>query len=142
MSGSGSPCRYLLSDNDRQTLHYPLHVFLLLDYMEWQKPRRSRVNCGEVKQVNSYLSRCALTTKYMSKGGDCSISLLMYFFIAYCMTFTQHLLSTARVDMLTIHAMAWNYKKNHNTTSGIVCKICEGVFSVNGFNLWLLCSFV
>lgn len=45
-SGSGSPCRYLLSDNDRRTLHYPLHVFLLLDYMEWQKPRRSRVNCG------------------------------------------------------------------------------------------------
>ncbi len=31
----------------------------------------------EVEQVNSYLSRCALTTKYMSKGGDCSISLLM-----------------------------------------------------------------
>lgn len=45
-SGSCSPCRYLLSDNDRRTLHYPLHVFLLLDYMEWQKPRRSRVNCG------------------------------------------------------------------------------------------------
>ncbi|CAM4513258.1 unnamed protein product [Leuciscus chuanchicus] len=40
----------------------------------------------EVEQVNSYLSRCALTTKYMSKA--------------------------ARVDMLTLHAMGWNEKKN------------------------------
>ncbi|XP_058624140.1 uncharacterized protein LOC131535024 isoform X3 [Onychostoma macrolepis] len=39
----------------------------------------------EVEQVNSYLSRCALTTKYMSKA--------------------------ARVDMLTLHAMGWNHKK-------------------------------
>ncbi|XP_072574324.1 uncharacterized protein [Paramormyrops kingsleyae] len=39
----------------------------------------------EVEQVNSYLSRCALTTKYMSKG--------------------------VRVDMLTVHAIAWNQKK-------------------------------
>ncbi|XP_033953720.1 uncharacterized protein [Pseudochaenichthys georgianus] len=39
----------------------------------------------EVEQVNSYLSRCALTTKYMSKA--------------------------ARLDMLTVHAMGWNRKK-------------------------------
>ncbi|KAI9522390.1 hypothetical protein NQZ68_036306 [Dissostichus eleginoides] len=39
----------------------------------------------EVEQVNSYLSRCALTTQYMSKA--------------------------ARVDMLTVHAMGWNRKK-------------------------------
>ncbi|XP_051951403.1 uncharacterized protein LOC127621730 [Xyrauchen texanus] len=40
----------------------------------------------EVEQVNSYLSRCALTTKYMSKA--------------------------ARVDMHTLHAIGWNEKKN------------------------------
>lgn len=40
----------------------------------------------EVEQVNSYLSRCALTTKYMSKA--------------------------ARVDMLTLPAMGWNHKKS------------------------------
>ncbi|XP_030202206.1 uncharacterized protein LOC115535280 isoform X3 [Gadus morhua] len=39
----------------------------------------------EVEQVNSYLSRCALTTKYMSKA--------------------------ARLDMLTLHAVLWNQKK-------------------------------
>ncbi|XP_059912260.1 uncharacterized protein LOC132461229 [Gadus macrocephalus] len=39
----------------------------------------------EVEQINSYLSRCALTTKYMSKA--------------------------ARVDMLTVHAMGWNHHK-------------------------------
>ncbi|KAI9544896.1 hypothetical protein NQZ68_041836 [Dissostichus eleginoides] len=39
----------------------------------------------EVEQVNSYLSRCALTTQYMSKA--------------------------ARLDMLTVHAMGWNRKK-------------------------------
>ncbi|ROL52540.1 hypothetical protein DPX16_11645, partial [Anabarilius grahami] len=56
----------------------------------------------EVEQVNSYLSRCALTTKYMSKG--------------------------ARVDMLTIHAMAWNYKKNttlHRALSARYVKTCQ-----------------
>ncbi|KAI9532247.1 hypothetical protein NQZ68_033872 [Dissostichus eleginoides] len=39
----------------------------------------------EVEQVNSYLSRCALTTQYMSKA--------------------------APLDMLTVHAMGWNRKK-------------------------------
>ncbi|XP_063042496.1 uncharacterized protein LOC134436995 isoform X2 [Engraulis encrasicolus] len=49
----------------------------------------------EVEQVNSYLSRCALTTKYMSKG--------------------------ARVDMLTVHALGWNKKK----TSGLQQALCS-----------------
>lgn len=56
----------------------------------------------EVEQVNSYLSRCALTTKYISKG--------------------------ARVDMLTIHAMAWNYKKIttlHRALSARYVKTCQ-----------------
>ncbi|CAM4658775.1 unnamed protein product [Leuciscus chuanchicus] len=56
----------------------------------------------EVEQVNSYLSRCALTTKYMSKG--------------------------ARVDMLTIQAMAWNYKKFitlHRALSARYVKTCQ-----------------
>ncbi|XP_073704470.1 uncharacterized protein [Garra rufa] len=56
----------------------------------------------EVEQVNSYLSRCALTTKYMSKG--------------------------ARVDMLTIHAMAWNYQKIttlHRALSARYVKTCQ-----------------
>ncbi|XP_077088406.1 uncharacterized protein LOC143740227 [Siphateles boraxobius] len=56
----------------------------------------------EVEQVNRYLSRCALTTKYMSKG--------------------------ARVDMLTIHAMAWNYKKFttlHRALSARYVKTCQ-----------------
>ncbi|XP_030294392.1 uncharacterized protein LOC115594434 isoform X3 [Sparus aurata] len=39
----------------------------------------------EVEMVNSYLSRCALTTKYMTKS--------------------------ARNDMLTVHAIAWNRRK-------------------------------
>ncbi|XP_030222959.1 uncharacterized protein LOC115551390 isoform X2 [Gadus morhua] len=39
----------------------------------------------EVEQVNSYLSRCALTTKYMAKS--------------------------VRIDMLTVHAMGWNQRK-------------------------------
>ncbi|XP_077060946.1 uncharacterized protein LOC143713118 [Siphateles boraxobius] len=56
----------------------------------------------EVEQVNSYLSRCALTTKYMSKG--------------------------TRVDMLTIHAMAWIYKKFttlHRALSARYVKTCQ-----------------
>ncbi|XDV48568.1 hypothetical protein PO909_017965 [Leuciscus waleckii] len=39
----------------------------------------------EVEMVNSYLSRCALTTKYMTKS--------------------------ARNDMLTVHAIGWNRRK-------------------------------
>ncbi|CAL8235428.1 unnamed protein product [Arctogadus glacialis] len=39
----------------------------------------------EVEQINSYLSRCALTTKYMAKS--------------------------VRIDMLTVHAMGWNQRK-------------------------------
>ncbi|XP_028977256.2 uncharacterized protein LOC105009293 isoform X4 [Esox lucius] len=56
----------------------------------------------EVEQVNSYLSRCALTTKYMSKA--------------------------ARVDMLTLHAMGWNEKKNlslHQALSTRYVKTCQ-----------------
>ncbi|XP_058624193.1 uncharacterized protein LOC131535332 [Onychostoma macrolepis] len=56
----------------------------------------------EVEQVNSYLSRCALTTKYMSKA--------------------------ARVDMLTLHAMGWNHKKRlslHQSLSTRYVKTCQ-----------------
>ncbi|KAF4118211.1 hypothetical protein G5714_000262 [Onychostoma macrolepis] len=56
----------------------------------------------EVEQVNSYLSRCALTTRYMSKA--------------------------ARVDMLTLHAMGWNHKKRlslHQSLSTRYVKICQ-----------------
>ncbi|XP_067269595.1 uncharacterized protein [Pseudorasbora parva] len=56
----------------------------------------------EVEQVNSYLSRCALTTKYMSKA--------------------------ARVDMLTLHAMGWNHKKSlslHQALSTRYVKTCR-----------------
>ncbi|XP_056092620.1 uncharacterized protein LOC130071774 [Rhinichthys klamathensis goyatoka] len=56
----------------------------------------------KVEQVNSYLSRCALTTKYMSKA--------------------------ARVDMLTLHAMGWNEKKNlslHQALSTRYVKTCQ-----------------
>ncbi|XP_050957788.1 uncharacterized protein LOC127158862 [Labeo rohita] len=56
----------------------------------------------EVEQVNSYLSRCALTTKYMSKA--------------------------ARVDMLTLHAMGWNHKKHlslHQSLSTRYVKTCQ-----------------
>ncbi|XP_059378247.1 uncharacterized protein LOC132114148 [Carassius carassius] len=42
----------------------------------------------EVEQVNSFLSRVALTTKYMSKA--------------------------ARVDMITLHARGWNERKERN----------------------------
>ncbi|XP_066507850.1 uncharacterized protein [Hoplias malabaricus] len=42
----------------------------------------------EVEQVNSFLSRVALTTKYMSKA--------------------------ARVDMITLHARGWNERKKRN----------------------------
>ncbi|XDV53779.1 hypothetical protein PO909_022202 [Leuciscus waleckii] len=42
----------------------------------------------EVEQVNSFLSRVALTTKYMSKA--------------------------ARVDMITLHAKGWNERKRKN----------------------------
>ncbi|XP_062330454.1 uncharacterized protein LOC134031008 [Osmerus eperlanus] len=52
----------------------------------------------EVGQVNSFLSRCALTTKYMSKS--------------------------ARVDMLTVHAIVWNRYKGE-TSPGPLHKICE-----------------
>ncbi|XP_046894585.1 uncharacterized protein LOC124479742 isoform X2 [Hypomesus transpacificus] len=41
----------------------------------------------EVEQVNSFLSRCALTTKYMAKS--------------------------VRTDMLTVHAMGWNERKEN-----------------------------
>ncbi|KAK9970033.1 hypothetical protein ABG768_028172 [Culter alburnus] len=56
----------------------------------------------EVEQVNSYLSRCALTTKYMSKA--------------------------ARVDMVTLHAMGWNHKKSlslHQALSTRYVKTCQ-----------------
>ncbi|XP_072563712.1 uncharacterized protein [Paramormyrops kingsleyae] len=56
----------------------------------------------EVEQVNSFLSRCALTTKYMSKA--------------------------ARVDMLTLHAMGWNHKKSlslHQSLSTRYVKTCQ-----------------
>ncbi|CAL8294689.1 unnamed protein product [Arctogadus glacialis] len=56
----------------------------------------------EVEQVNSYLSRCALTTKYMSKA--------------------------ARLDMLTLHAMLWNHKKGdslHQALSTRYVKTCQ-----------------
>ncbi|KAJ4921205.1 hypothetical protein JOQ06_022315 [Pogonophryne albipinna] len=42
----------------------------------------------EVEMVNSFLSRCAITTKYMTKS--------------------------ARIDMLTVHAMGWNRRKQEN----------------------------
>lgn len=41
----------------------------------------------EVEQVNSFLSRCALTTKYMTKS--------------------------VRTDMLTVHAIGWNQRKEN-----------------------------
>ncbi|KAI4825100.1 hypothetical protein KUCAC02_020798 [Chaenocephalus aceratus] len=51
--------------------------------VEWEEPGGSGVTAGEeVEQVSSYLSRCALTTTYMSEA--------------------------ARLDMLTVHAMGWN----------------------------------
>lgn len=56
----------------------------------------------EVEQVNSYLSHCALTTKYMSKS--------------------------ARIDILTLHAMGWNNKKMsslHHTLSARYLKTCQ-----------------
>ncbi|XP_030265168.1 uncharacterized protein LOC115576745 isoform X4 [Sparus aurata] len=56
----------------------------------------------EVEQVNSYLSRCPLTTKYMSKA--------------------------ARVDMLTLHALGWNHKKRaslHQALSTRYVKTCQ-----------------
>ncbi|XP_046873039.1 uncharacterized protein LOC124465354 [Hypomesus transpacificus] len=56
----------------------------------------------EVEQVNSFLSRCALTTKYMSKS--------------------------ARVDMLTVHAMVWNRYKGetlHQALSTRYVKTCQ-----------------
>lgn len=56
----------------------------------------------EVEQVNCYLSRCALTTKYMSKA--------------------------ARVDMLMLHAMGWNHKKSlslHQALSTRYVKTCQ-----------------
>ncbi|KAB5576829.1 hypothetical protein PHYPO_G00203020 [Pangasianodon hypophthalmus] len=56
----------------------------------------------EVEQVNSYLSRCALATKYMSKA--------------------------ARVDMLTLHAMGWNHKKSlslYQSLSTRYVKTCQ-----------------
>ncbi|KAK0134039.1 hypothetical protein N1851_030404 [Merluccius polli] len=52
----------------------------------------------EVEQINSYLSRCALMTKYMYKA--------------------------AWVDMLTVHAVGLNHQKNVSA-SGPFHKICE-----------------
>ncbi|KAF3861186.1 hypothetical protein F7725_001441, partial [Dissostichus mawsoni] len=50
--------------------------------------RRVPAPLGEkVEQVNSFLSRCALTTKYMAKS--------------------------ARTDMLRVHAMGWNHRKEN-----------------------------
>ncbi|ROL42094.1 hypothetical protein DPX16_19541 [Anabarilius grahami] len=56
----------------------------------------------EVEQVNSYLSRCALTSKYMSKA--------------------------AWLDMVTLHAMGWNHKKSlslHQALSTRYVKTCQ-----------------
>ncbi|XP_039677040.1 uncharacterized protein LOC120571947 isoform X1 [Perca fluviatilis] len=56
----------------------------------------------EVEMVNSYLSRCALTTKYMTKS--------------------------ARNDMLTVHAIGWNRRKQeglHLALSSRYVKTCE-----------------
>jgi len=70
----------------------------------------------EVEQVNSFLSRAALTTKYMTKSGwlvekrvnpcvvhtmvDCRIDL-----------FLSVLFIIGRGDMITVLAMGWNHRK-------------------------------
>ncbi|KAI9525227.1 hypothetical protein NQZ68_009907 [Dissostichus eleginoides] len=67
----------------------------------------------EVEQVNSYLSRCALTTKYMSKA--------------------------ARLDMLTVDAMGWNRNKGDFPSSGTFHKICEETASLEELKTELHC---
>ncbi|KAK1879146.1 Androglobin [Dissostichus eleginoides] len=64
----------------------------MLDQRTKQFGRTGKEGAGttlgeEVEQVNSFLSRCALTTKYMAKS--------------------------VRTDMLTVHAMGWNHRKEN-----------------------------
>ncbi|KAJ7991306.1 hypothetical protein DPEC_G00295960 [Dallia pectoralis] len=62
--------------------------------------------CGEeVEQVNSYLSRCGLNTKKMTKS--------------------------ARVDMLTVHAIGWNSRKSQHLQLALskrYVKTCQNAF--------------
>ncbi|KAI2647104.1 Lysine--tRNA ligase [Labeo rohita] len=63
----------------------------------------------EVEQVNSFLSRCALTTKYMAKS--------------------------LRTDMLTVHAIGWNQRKEndlHIALSSRFKKTVEKTLEVTG----------
>ncbi|XP_042604618.1 uncharacterized protein LOC109111702 isoform X2 [Cyprinus carpio] len=54
----------------------------------------------EVEKLNSFLSRCALTTKYMSKS--------------------------VRTDMLTVHAIGWNQRKENGLHIAFVFQIQKG----------------
>ncbi|XP_077082819.1 uncharacterized protein LOC143736107 isoform X3 [Siphateles boraxobius] len=68
-----------------------------------QQNARSQDGAGntvgeEVEQVNSFLSRAALVTKYMTKAG-------------WCYTYTTR---CGRVNMLTRQAMGWNRRKRDN----------------------------
>ncbi|KAF6737168.1 hypothetical protein FQA47_022143 [Oryzias melastigma] len=63
----------------------------------------------EVEQVNSFLSRCALTTKYMSKP--------------------------ARTDMLTVHAMGWNERKRKNLQQALCSRFSKTVNNIKTASL-------
>ncbi|KAF6737594.1 hypothetical protein FQA47_008170, partial [Oryzias melastigma] len=63
----------------------------------------------EVEQVNSFLSRCALTTKYMSKP--------------------------ARTNMLTVHAMGWNERKRKNLQRALCSRFSKIVNNIKTASL-------
>ncbi len=89
--------------------------------------------------MNSYLSRCALTTKYMSKAGDQSVcSILVYFFRLIIITSLFAFNSTGGHAYIACNGV--EREKKSLFTSGTFHKICEGKSPINCLCVLLLCS--
>ncbi len=92
--------------------------------------------------MNSYLSRCALTTKYMSKAGNqivCNILFYIYiyiffysfFFLLSIITLLFALNSTGRHAYIACNGV--EPQKTSLSTSVTFNKICEGKSPINCF---------
>lgn len=79
-------------------------------------PTNAGLTVGEeVEAVNSFMSRAALTTKYMTKSGE-SLGLIKVIvkYVQYLKWTCSFFLFSARTDMITIHVRGWNLRKKLN----------------------------
>ena len=69
---------------------------------------------AEVEQVNRFLSRAAITTKYMSKAGMCVYVCVPSNLLLNNNNLYTLALNLGRTDMLTLLAWGWNKSKVEN----------------------------